>query len=167
MIKNLPASVEDAGSVLGLRRPPGEGNGNPLQYPCLQNPMDGRAWWATMHSVAKESDMTLWLNKNDALQSIFKSIHKWLNPHKQTSFCIFLSEQWKLYSPTPRERNIFFFLSWLRICRIISFLQCKFGTWLTHLLQVDDKPQSWEGMIGHCSEKVLFILSKHSQALTN
>ena len=72
----MPASVEDAGSVLGLRRPPGEGNGNPLQYPCLQNPMDGRAWWATIHSVAKESDMTLWLNKNDALQSIFKSIHK-------------------------------------------------------------------------------------------
>ena len=59
MVKNLPANVEDAGSILGSRRPPGEGNGNPLQYSCLQNPMDGRAWWSTIHSVAKESDMSL------------------------------------------------------------------------------------------------------------
>ena len=36
----------------------GEGNGNPLQYSCLENPMDGGAWWATVHGVEKESDMT-------------------------------------------------------------------------------------------------------------
>ena len=39
--------------IPGLGRSPGEGNGNPLQYPCLENPMDGGAWWATVHGVAK------------------------------------------------------------------------------------------------------------------
>jgi len=58
VIKNLPAKEGDAGSILGLGRSPGEGNGNPLQYSCLGNPMDIGAWWATVHGVAKESDMT-------------------------------------------------------------------------------------------------------------
>ena len=43
----------DLGSVPGLGRSPGEGNGNPLQSSCLENPMDGGAWWATVHGVAK------------------------------------------------------------------------------------------------------------------
>ena len=55
-IKNLPANTGDAGSIPGSRRYPGEGNGNPLQYSCLENSMDRGAWWATVHRVAKESD---------------------------------------------------------------------------------------------------------------
>ena len=47
----------DLGSILGLGRSPGEGNGNPLQYSCLENPMDGGAWKATVHGVT-ESDTT-------------------------------------------------------------------------------------------------------------
>ena len=43
----------DTGSIPGLGRSPGEGNGNPLQYCCLENSMDGGAWWATVHGVAK------------------------------------------------------------------------------------------------------------------
>ena len=43
----------DLGSIPGLGRFPGEGNGNPLQYSCLENPMDGGAWWATVHRVTK------------------------------------------------------------------------------------------------------------------
>ena len=43
----------DPGSIPGLGRCPGEGNGNPLQYSCLENPMDGGAWWATVHGVTK------------------------------------------------------------------------------------------------------------------
>ena len=43
----------DPGSIPGLGRSPGEGNGNPLQYSCLENPMDGRAWQATVHVVTK------------------------------------------------------------------------------------------------------------------
>ena len=41
----------DLGSILGLGRSSGEGNGNPLQYSCLENPMDGGAWWATVHGL--------------------------------------------------------------------------------------------------------------------
>ena len=43
----------DPGSIPGSGRSPGEGNGNPLQYSCLENPMDRGAWWATVHGVAK------------------------------------------------------------------------------------------------------------------
>ena len=43
----------DLGSIPGSGRSPGEGNGNPLQYSCLENPMDGGAWWATVRRVAK------------------------------------------------------------------------------------------------------------------
>ena len=43
----------DLGSIPGSGRSPREGNGNPLQYSCLENPMDGGAWWATVHGVSK------------------------------------------------------------------------------------------------------------------
>ena len=56
-VKNLPASRGDAGSVPGLGRCPGEGNGNPLQYSCLVNPIDRGAWQALVHEVAKDLDM--------------------------------------------------------------------------------------------------------------
>ena len=51
--KASACNVGDPGSVPGLGRFPGEGNGNPLQYSCLENSMDGEAWWATVHGVAK------------------------------------------------------------------------------------------------------------------
>ena len=50
-VKSLP--VGDLGSIPGLGRSPGEGNGNPLQYSCLQNPMDRRAWQAPVNGVTK------------------------------------------------------------------------------------------------------------------
>ena len=53
VVRNPPANVGDAGSIPGLRRCPGEGNGNPLQYSCLENPMDRGAWQATVHEIAK------------------------------------------------------------------------------------------------------------------
>ena len=54
----LPKSAGDVGLILGSGRSPGEGNGNPLQYSCLKNPMDRRAWGAMVHGVTKESAMT-------------------------------------------------------------------------------------------------------------
>ena len=53
MVKHLPAILGDPGSIPGSGRSSGEGNGNPLQYSCLENSMDGGAWWATVHGVAK------------------------------------------------------------------------------------------------------------------
>jgi len=55
--KESACSVGDLGSIPGLRRSPGEGNDNPLQYSCLENPMERRAWWAIVHGVT-ESDTT-------------------------------------------------------------------------------------------------------------
>ena len=55
-IKNLPTNsgdIRDKGSVPGFGRSPGEGNDNPLQYSCLENPMDRGAWRATVHRVAE------------------------------------------------------------------------------------------------------------------
>ena len=45
--------AEDPGLISGSGRCPGEGNGNPLQYSCLENSMDGGAWWSTVHGVGK------------------------------------------------------------------------------------------------------------------
>ena len=51
--KETACNAGDSGSIPGLGRSPGEGNGNPLQYSCLGNPMDRRAWRATVHGVTK------------------------------------------------------------------------------------------------------------------
>ena len=53
MVKNLPAMLETCIQFLGWERLPGEGNGNPLQYSCLENPMDRGAWQVTVHGVAR------------------------------------------------------------------------------------------------------------------
>ena len=66
MVENLPANARDIETQiqsLGQGRSLGEGNGNPLQYPCLENPMDRGAWWATAHRVA-ELDMSQGINNN-------------------------------------------------------------------------------------------------------
>ena len=56
VVKNLPANagdLRDAGLIPEWGRRWGEGNGNPLQYSCLENPLDREAWWATVHRVTK------------------------------------------------------------------------------------------------------------------
>ena len=55
--KESTCSAGDLGLIPGLGRSPGEGNGNPLQYPCLENLMDRGAWWAAVHGIT-ESGMT-------------------------------------------------------------------------------------------------------------
>ena len=61
--KESSCSAGDWGSIPGSGRSPGEGNGNPLQYSCLENSMDSGAWWATVH-VITESDTTERLTLN-------------------------------------------------------------------------------------------------------
>ena len=57
--KASACNTGDPGSIPGSGRSPGEGNSNPLQYPCLENPMDGEAWWATVaKSRTRLSDFT-------------------------------------------------------------------------------------------------------------
>ena len=51
--KESAFNAEDLGSIPGLGRSPGEGNSNPLQYSCLENPMNGGAWWATVHGAQR------------------------------------------------------------------------------------------------------------------
>ena len=61
VVKYLPANtgdIRDEGSIRGLGRSPGIGNGNPLQYSCLENSMDRKAWWATVQGGHTYSDLT-------------------------------------------------------------------------------------------------------------
>ena len=76
MIKNLPANegdIRDLGLIPGSRRSPGGGHGNPLQYSCLENPMDRAAWRATICRVAKSQSWLKWL-----------SLHAWKLRTKQS-----------------------------------------------------------------------------------
>ena len=60
LLKNPPANIGDVSLICGSGRSPGAGNGNPIQYSCLGNPMDRGAWWDTVHGVAKS---WIWLTQ--------------------------------------------------------------------------------------------------------
>jgi len=67
VVKNPPANTGDpgdAGLILVSERSPGGWHGNPLQYFCLENPMDRGAWWAIVHELTKELDKTEQLSTN-------------------------------------------------------------------------------------------------------
>ena len=64
VVKNPPANAGDVGSIPGSGRTPAEGNGNPLQYSCLENPMDRGTWRATVYG-SQESDTSEQLNNNN------------------------------------------------------------------------------------------------------
>ena len=66
VVKNRPANAGDTGSIPGPGRSPGEGNGNPLWYSCLGNPMDRGAWWATVQGVTKSQTQLKNKNNNTA-----------------------------------------------------------------------------------------------------
>ena len=71
VIKNLPTNAGAVGSIPGLGRSSGEGNGNPLQYSCLENPMDRGVWQATVHGITKRVRHDLATqkpNKNNVLR---------------------------------------------------------------------------------------------------
>ena len=78
-VKNPPASAGGMGSIPGSGRSPGEGNGNPLQYSCLESPMDRGAWRATVHGLTKESDMTERVTLRQNLESLV--INHWAVIH--------------------------------------------------------------------------------------
>ena len=89
--KECACNVGDPGSIPGLGRSPGRGHGNPLQYSCLENPMDRGAWKATVHGIAKDLDTTEWLthfhNSNHGQTSAFP-----LSAHPPASPLLLLEE---------------------------------------------------------------------------
>ena len=96
-VKNLPAYAGDtiaSGSISGSGRSPGGGNGNPLQYSCLENPMDRGAWRATGRRVLKDSDTalsTLALHREDT--------HPYLESRRGRSKCS--DQNWRLWVDHP------------------------------------------------------------------
>ena len=99
MVEKLPANAEnredagDTSSVPGSGRSPRGGNGNPLQYSCLENPMDRAAWCATIHSHTKELDTTEQLNNSN------RSVSSWICPFLKTfaiSLEIYNQEEWEI-----------------------------------------------------------------------
>ena len=86
-VKASTCNAGDLGSIPGSGRSPGEGNGNPLQYSCLENPMDGGAWWATVHWVAKSrtrlSDFTHSLTHSHASKVMLKILQASLQQYKK------------------------------------------------------------------------------------
>ena len=97
-VKASAYDVGDLGLIPGSGRSPGEGDGNPLQYFCLEDPMDGGAWWATVHGVSKSrtrlSDLTLLSLLIDVQEILFSNI-------------FFLSLSLPLFHP-----HFFTFLTW-------------------------------------------------------
>ena len=100
-VKASACNAGDLGSILGSGRSPGEGNGNPLQYSCVENPMDRGAWWATVHGVGKSRtrlrDLTLcikWITNENSLiaqGTLFNALRwpKWEgNPEKRGYVCM-------------------------------------------------------------------------------
>jgi len=77
-VKASACNVGDLGSIPGLGRSPGEGNGNSLQYSCLENPVDRGAWWATVHGVTKS--WTRLRNFTSLHHNLYLSIH--LSAHR-------------------------------------------------------------------------------------
>ena len=106
VVKNASANAGDAGSIPGSGRSPGEGNGNPLQYSCLGNPMDGGAWGATVHGVTKDSNTTERLNSNSPekrITQVHKGWEKNLEPRILQPGNSAFEELWILDSENPRN----------------------------------------------------------------
>ena len=76
--KQFACNAGDPGSIPGSGRSPGEGNGNPLQYSCLENPMDERAWQATVHGVTKSrTQLSGFTSLNNLKKNICGSVLAW------------------------------------------------------------------------------------------
>ena len=111
--KELICNVGDLGSIPGMGRSSGEGNGNPLQYFCLENPMDRGAWWATVHGVTV-LDMMEWLSVS---MCVHGQTHTHTHTHRNKISPALKKEQnaiveCSLLCEWPFSLSFFFFSSW-------------------------------------------------------
>ena len=113
VVKNLPSRAGDVRLMPGLGRSPGEGNDNPLQYSCLENPMNRGVWQATVHRDAKELDTTQRLNHKDHLVISSIGVRKrYIQTEATVSFVVVVV-------------NVFFQMTFLQQkCLIGSFCCC-------------------------------------------
>ena len=105
VVKNPPTNagdLRDTGSVPGLGRFPGGGNGNPLQYPCLNNPMDRETWWVTVHRVTKSRTRLRQFSTHEQLLKLENVKHR----SQLRSICVPNSQH--LYSEVSPENVLFF-----------------------------------------------------------
>ena len=91
MVKNLSANagdVREAGLIPESGRSPGGGHGNPLQYPCLENPMDRGAWWTTVHRITKsQTQLSTYVHTHTHTHTHTHSINSRFFPRKITKSC--------------------------------------------------------------------------------
>ena len=120
MIKNLPANVGDtgeAGSIPGSGRSPGGGDGNPLQYSCLGNPMDRGAWQAIGRGGHKESDTT---------ERHHCHLHLWQEGLRSDDSCCIRYQQGKVYSfLLSHSWDTCLLCSVFSLINLLSLLHCK------------------------------------------
>ena len=121
-------NVRDLGSIPGLGRSPGEGNGNPLQYSCLENLVDRGAWWATVHGVAK-TDTTEWLT---------------LSLYTEHLLCFWIFSWSKESLGLPKQYVVEFLLNkwgsvkWNDSCKATQVLTLRGGTRVTRTIWLQD-----------------------------
>ena len=100
MVKNLPANIgdlRDVGSITGLERFPGGGHGNPLQYSCLENPMDRGAWQATVHRVANSQTQLKQLNMHSITKVTNRAITEFHKVLPSSSNCTKVAAAWFIF----------------------------------------------------------------------
>ena len=99
----------DPGSIPGSGRSSGEGNGNPLQYSCLENPMDRGAWWATVHGVTKSQTQ---LSDFSSLQNWFLNLSTQHRTHGQKEWRFKNNLKWVYFPGIKIEFNELLKASW-------------------------------------------------------
>ena len=128
VVKNLLVNARDLGLIPDPGRSPEEGNSNPFQYSCLGNPMDKRAWWATVHGVT-ELDMTERLNNNKLNLKLYsrnyiRKLLTWIE-------VLFFYPSLTINVPQVLGRGFWKPLKWL-LHILLPYTQCPIKTFANH-----------------------------------
>ena len=132
VVKNLPAAARDArdmGSIPGLGRSSGGGNGNPLQYSCLGNPMDKGAWWAAVCKGRKESDST------EATEHTRTYVIKYFS----TAWFLMAVEYFFFFFPSYSHFNFYMLTNW---GLFLKYSFCSGGCRAFHIILIQTLVQS-------------------------